>query len=352
MQPFLTQYQYLYSKPDNTSTIRASNEDFQVREIQAFEPDGEGEHWYLNILKNGENSDWVAKKIAIFFNVGSKEIGYAGKKDRHAITDQWFSVCLPGTKTIDLTGFDTDTIKVIAIKKHSRKLRTGALKGNNFSIVMRDVTNEEDFEKRLELIRQGVPNYFGEQRFGHGGGNISRGVSLLNGQFKEKNRTKKGLYISAVRSWFFNYLLSHRIENKLWNNVMLGDVVMLDGSHSHFSVDDVCAIQSRHDEQDLHLTGPMLGRGRSLVTENALEWEQKLLAPYEELIERLAYMGLSQERRAIRLIAANLSAQRLSAGVWQVSFDLPSGSFATSVLRELSDYSNAGTSNDTNINIK
>ena len=352
MQPFLTQNQYLYNEPENTSIIRASNEDFQVCEIPAFEPDGEGEHWYLNILKNGENSDWVAKKIAAFFNVGSKDIGYAGKKDRHAITDQWFSVCLPGTKTIDLTGFDTDTIKVLAIKKHSRKLRTGALKGNTFSIVMRNISNEEDFEKRLALIKQGVPNYFGEQRFGHGGANISRGVSLLNGKFKEKNRTKKGLYISAVRSWFFNHYLSNRIESKHWDNIMLGDVVMLDGSHSHFVVDDVLSIQSRHDEQDLHITGPMLGRGRPLVNENSLEWEELLLKPYEALIERLAYMGLSQERRAIRLIPANLAAQRLSAGVWQVSFDLPSGSFATSVLRELSDYSNAGITNDSNINIK
>lgn len=341
MQDYPTNYQYLYAKPTCSGVIRSCNEDFQVTEIPAFEHDGEGEHWYFKIQKNGENSDWVAKQLALFFDVSSKEIGYAGKKDRHAITQQWFSVCLPGVMEINIDKFNTDTIKVLDIRKHSRKLRTGALKGNRFAIVVKNVSDDLYFAQRLSLIEQGVPNYFGEQRFGIAGGNLSRGIGLLKQQFKEKNRTKKGLYISAVRSWLFNHLLSNRLDNGRWQEVVPGDVVMLAGTNSHFVVDDLALIQKRLLEGDLHLTGPMWGRGRSVTTDDALVWEHGLLQPYSEITQGLESMGLQQERRSIRIIPGNLQAQCNAPGTWTVSFDLPPGSFATSVLRELCDYNNA-----------
>ena len=342
MNRYPTDYQYLYGKPQCSAVIRTSNEDFLVSEIPAFEPDGEGEHWYIKIRKNGENSDWVAKLLAQFFKVTSKEIGYAGKKDRHAITEQWFSVCLPGVKTISMQAFNSASIEVLEVQKHSRKLRTGALKGNRFSLCLRGVGDDIEFARRLAMIEKGVPNYFGEQRFGIAGGNLSRGISLLKEEFKERNRNKKGLYISAVRSWFFNHLLSVRIQDQLWSKIMAGDVLMLDGSKSHFVADDIDALTIRMQELDLHLTGPMCGRGRQIVTETALRWEQELLAEYADIIERLEYMGLSQERRSIRLLAGNLQSVCVKPGVWRISFDLPPGSFATSVLRELCDYSDAG----------
>ncbi|MFT5706330.1 MAG: tRNA pseudouridine13 synthase [Oceanospirillaceae bacterium] len=341
MNNFPTDYQYLYGKPNCSAEIRACNADFQVTEIPSFDLDGEGEHWYIKILKSGENSDWVAKLLAQFFKVSSKEIGYAGKKDRHAVTEQWFSVCLPGIKVIDLKGFNSDTVQVLDIQKHSRKLRTGALKGNKFQIRLKNVSDDEELAKRLALIAQGVPNYFGEQRFGFAGANISRGISLLKEEFKERNRNKKGLYISAVRSWFFNHLLSKRIEEKRWLEIVTGDVVMLEGSKSHFLVDDMAAIKQRMADLDLHLTGPLWGRGRSIVTEQAEVWELNHLAEYTTITERLEHMGLSQERRSIRLLANNLTSNCEGSGTWLLSFELPPGAFATSVLRELCQYSNA-----------
>jgi len=338
MNSYPTNYQYLYGEPACSAQIRCLNEDFQVTEIPAFEPDGEGEHFYFKIKKNGENSDWVAKQLARFFDVTSKEVGYAGKKDRHAITIQWFSVCLPGVKTVSVEAFNTPTITVLEVQKHSRKLRTGALKGNKFSLVLKNVSDDKLLAQRLAFIEKGVPNYFGEQRFGINGANLQRGIALLKEEFKEKNRTKKGLYISAVRSWFFNHTLSKRIEQETYEKVIAGDVVMLDGSKSHFLVDDIAKITQRMMDYDLHITGPMLGRGRSLVAADSEIWEQELLEPYAEIVERLAFMGLSQERRSLRLLPKNLTSVCSSAGTWKISFELPPGSFATSVLRELCLY--------------
>jgi tRNA pseudouridine13 synthase len=339
MKIFPTDYQYLNGCPSSSALIRCENSDFQVNEIPAFEPDGEGEHWYFKIEKEGENSDWIAKQLAIFFNVSSKEIGYAGKKDRHAITQQWFSVCLPGVKTVDVSAFETESVRILAIEKHSRKLRTGALKGNCFKIRLKNVTDDTDIEKRLALISSGVPNYFGEQRFGIDGGNLRRGIALLKGEFKERNRTKKGLYISAVRSWLFNHMLSNRLKDNLWLEVMEGDVVMLDGTKSHFVSDDVIAIKQRIKELDLHLTGALWGRGRSITEQQAAVWEQAQVSDFEEVTSGLEKAGLSQERRAIRVLPKNLQYIKEDTGVWLISFDLPPGAFATSVLRELCNIS-------------
>jgi tRNA pseudouridine13 synthase len=164
---------------------------------------------------------------------------------------------------------------------------------------------------------------------------------MLKEQFKEKNRSKRGLYISAVRSWFFNYVLSHRLSQNRWQQIMPGDVVMLEGTNSHFVADDLIQIHRRMLQGDLHLTGPMWGRGRSVTQSDALDWELGLLDPYREITQCLESIGLKQERRSIRIIPGDLQAQCNAPGTWKISFDLPPGSFATSVLRELCDYNNA-----------
>lgn len=344
MKNYPMDFEYLHGKPNTSATIRSCNEDFRVSEIPAFEPEGTGEHWFIKIRKNGENSDWIAKQLMKFCDVESKDVGYAGKKDRHAITEQWFSVCKPGQSTFDWQLFNTPTITVLDVTKHSRKLRTGALKGNRFELTLRDVSDEKDLISRLDKIKSGVPNYFGEQRFGIGGGNIPRGIAMLNGEFKEKNRTKKGLYISAVRSWFFNRILSNRIKDNMWLKPIKGDVMMLAGSHSHFSAEDLEDVQQRVEASDIHITGPLLGRGRALTLSDAQQWEAALLEPFADIIERLEYVGLKQERRSLRLIPENLSAVKESEGQWLLSFDLPAGSFATSVLREICQYQNGANS--------
>ena len=331
-----TNYVYLYGAPKSTATKRQTPEDFQVTEIQAFMPEGEGEHVFLLIRKVGENTDWVARQLANFCQVSPNDVGYAGKKDRHAVTEQWFSVRLPINRCITWSLFGGDTIHVLQAVRHPRKLRLGALLGNRFTLRLRNVTDEDDFVERVKRVANGVPNYFGEQRFGQEQGNLTKGVALINGEYKERQRHKKGLYISAVRSWLFNHILSQRIEQGLWDTILPGDVMMLNGSRSHFlaeSVDDL--LTQRLLEKDVHLSAPLWGRGTPLTKEDALAWESEVVSPWSAIAERLEYMGLQQERRPLRLVPEALKVVKESDGQWLLSFNLPAGSFATSILREL-----------------
>jgi tRNA pseudouridine13 synthase len=331
-----TQYSYLYSKPVSQAVMRQTPEDFQVVEIPSFVPEGEGEHEFLLIRKTGENTDWVAKLLASFCQIPVKDVGYAGKKDRHAITEQWFSVRLPLTRKIDWSLFGGDSIQVLDSVRHQRKLRLGALLGNRFTIRLKHLSNEVDFVERLEKIKSGVPNYFGEQRFGRDGGNLVKGLALINGEFKERQRHKKGLYISAVRSWLFNQVTSERVAQGLWHNIMHGDMMMLNGSRSHFLAEAAdTALVARLKEYNIHLSGPLWGRGATLVTDEGAIWEGSVLAPWASVTEGLEHLGLQQERRALRLVPEGLRAIKESEGQWLLSFSLPAGSFATSILREL-----------------
>ncbi len=332
---------WLYGEPLSRAVLRTTAEDFQVFEHLPFEPDGEGEHLFLYIRKTGENTDWVARQLARFCQVSPRDVGYAGKKDRHAVTEQWFSVRLPIGRTLDWSLFGGDTIEVLQAERHSRKLRLGALSGNRFVIRLRDVTEPDALAARVEQVRTGVPNYFGEQRFGHEGGNLVKGQALLAGTLKERQRHKKGMYISALRSWLFNQVISARIELGLWSSILPGDVLMLNGTQSCFPATDDAALAQRLEQGDLHLTGPMWGRGELMTQADARAFEASTLAPWQELCAGLEGLGLNQERRALRLLPRNLKAEKEVEGQWRLEFELPSGAFATSVLRELCQWHNA-----------
>lgn len=333
---FPTQLTYCYGEPQGSARIRTEPADFQVYERLAFEPEGCGDHVFLQIRKTGENTDWVARQLAHFCQVSPKEVGYAGKKDRHAVTEQWFSVHLPGRAPLSWSLFETDSIKVLQTVKHTRKLRLGSLTGNRFVIRLREVTDPADLQRRVEKIRHGVPNYFGEQRFGHHYGNLDKGAALIAGKLKERQRHKKGLYISAVRSFLFNQLVSARLEQQLFTHCMPGDVLMIHGSQSCFSYDAAdSTLEQRLAHAELHLTAAMWGRGRSICQDQAYDWELAQLGDYQALMSGLEKLGLNQERRAIRLMPENLSLQQESENQFLLSFELTVGSFATSVLREL-----------------
>lgn len=339
---FPTELNYLYGEPASRAVIRTQPDDFRVTEDLSFEPEGSGDHVFLYIRKTGENTDWVARQLAHFCQVSPKEVGYAGKKDRHAITEQWFSVHLPGRSPLTWSLFETDTIKVLKTVKHTRKLRLGSLTGNRFQLRLRQVTEPAALLSRIDAIRAGVPNYFGEQRFGHHGGNLTKGALLLAGKLKERQRHKKGLYISAIRSFMFNQLVSRRIEQSFFAQPMLGDVLMINGSQScfPFAADDA-TIMSRLTSAELHLTAAMWGRGRSICTADAANWEREQLQPWQEQLDGLERIGLNQERRSIRLMPGHLTIEQEADDQFLIAFDLPAGSFATSVLRELAQISSA-----------
>ncbi|EEZ3319183.1 tRNA pseudouridine(13) synthase TruD [Escherichia coli O157:H7] len=164
---------YLHGKPQGTGLLKANPEDFVVVEDLGFEPDGEGEHILVRILKNGCNTRFVADALAKFLKIHAREVSFAGQKDKHAVTEQWLCARVPGKEMPDLSAFQLEGCQVLEYARHKRKLRLGALKGNAFTLVLREVSNRDDVEQRLiDICVKGVPNYFGAQRFGIGGSNL------------------------------------------------------------------------------------------------------------------------------------------------------------------------------------
>ncbi|WP_299183115.1 tRNA pseudouridine(13) synthase TruD [uncultured Neptuniibacter sp.] len=340
MNALPTNFSYLYGEPEAKAQIRTLPEDFQVVEELGFEPEGQGEHVFLYIRKCGENTDWVARQLANFAQVSPRDVSYAGKKDRHAVTEQWFCVKFPIKRNLNWKLFGGDSIEVLKSVRHPRKLRLGALQGNRFKLRLRQVENMKALLARVANVAEGgCPNYFGEQRFGNDFGNLNKGIALLRGEIEERQRNKKGLYISAVRSWLFNQILSCRISEGIWDRLLNGDALMLAGTQSCFveevATDDLLA---RLRQGDIHLTGPMWGRGEMLPVAAAEQWERKQLSEWQTIGELLETLSLKQERRALRLKPANFKAKVINDSECWLEFSLPSGAFATSVLREVCQY--------------
>jgi len=342
-----TDFTYLNTKPTGSAVIRSEPEDFQVIEQLGFEPEGAGEHVFLYIRKRGENTDWVARQLANFAQISPRDVSYAGKKDRHAVTEQWFCVKFPIKRNLNWKLFGGDSIDVLKAVRHQRKLRLGTLQGNRFKLRLRQITNMQELQQRVDLVAEhGVPNYFGEQRFGQDFGNLSKGIALLRGEYQERQRNKKGIYISAVRSWLFNQILSQRIEAGFWNEVLDGDALMLAGSQSCFVEDQATPeLQQRLVDKDINLTGPMWGRGDMLPTQAALNWESEQVSQWSEVAELLETLTLKKERRSMRLLPQDLQLEPINDSECWLAFSLPSGAFATSVLRELCHCSQPTTSN-------
>lgn len=324
--------------------IRSYPEDFQVDEIMPFTPSGEGEHVWLHIRKTGENTDWVAGQLAKIAAVPRKDVSYAGMKDRHAVTTQWFSVQMPGREAPSWQENLPESIQIIEEQRHERKLKRGALQGNQFKIVVRQFKgSQEELDRAVEQIKKhGVPNYYGEQRFGHDGMNIRKAEQWFKGEFKIKGRAKRSIYLSAARSWIFNHILSERVAQGNWNQPIEGDVFILNNSNSCFLEPLSDAIEQRIKQKDLHPSGPLWGRGRLRTEAAALALEKLSASQFEVLCEGLERNGLKQERKALRLDIDDLDYTYTKEGhdgaVISLTFTLPAGAFATSVLAEIGDF--------------
>jgi tRNA pseudouridine13 synthase len=329
---------YLFGKPISQADLRTNNSDFIVKEILPFTPTGEGEHHMLHVRKNGMNTVYVAEILAKFAKVHPKEVTYAGQKDKNAITEQWFGIRIPGKETPEWTELNDDKLTILSSSRHSKKLRIGALLGNRFVLTLRNINDTADVESRLQQIAKlGVPNYFGEQRFGHDGKNLILGRQMLSGSRNIKDRHKRSMYLSAVRSNIFNQVVSFRLANHQVDTVA-GDCVMLAGSKSYFTAevwDDV--LNSRLAEKDIQLSAPLWGRGTPLAQGEALALELTPLAELSADLQGLEEAGLSQERRPLLLEPQGMKWQ-FDADTLTLEFVLPAGSYATSVLRELADY--------------
>ncbi|WP_286262495.1 tRNA pseudouridine(13) synthase TruD [Thalassotalea atypica] len=329
---------YLHGIPKASGDLRSEYADFKVFELLPFSPSGEGEHLFIHIRKTGANTVYVARQLAKYFGVKENLVGYAGLKDRFAVTEQWFGVHVPGKKVYDLSDCEIDGVEILSYQRHNKKLKTGALLGNRFELLLRNVTDINDVKARWKHVEQhGVPNYFGEQRFGFEGGNIDKAKALFAG-VKVKDKKKRSIYLSAARSFIFNELVHQRIEDETFNEIQQGDVCMLAGSQSVFIVDDKTEeLAQRLVENDIDLTASMWGAGDLMTQGEVEQFESKMLSLFPELCAGLAKFGLKQERRRMRLNVAQSKIDVRDNNVL-LTFVLPAGAYATTVLREVINY--------------
>lgn len=324
--------------PEASGVIRSCPEDFRVDEELGFEADGEGEHLLVHLRKRNRNTDQVARELARHAGVRARDVSYCGLKDRVAVTTQWFSIWLPGKPDPDWSSLEDDDVQILTQSRHRKKLPRGALRANRFTIVLRNVEGDrDDLERRLiTVLEQGVPNYFGEQRFGRGGSNLQSALSMFGGR-KVKDHHLRGLYLSAARSFLFNEVLAARIAAGNWNQVLPGEALMLTGSRSYFIANEIDdEIKRRHAEADVQPSGPLWGRGELPSQLEAQALEMSVLAEREAYRVGLEKTGLKQERRALCLSVSDLQWAWLPEGEHlQLQFSLPAGCYATSVLREL-----------------
>jgi len=329
---------YALGTPLASARARTEPEDFRVDEVLGFEPEGDGPHALLCVRKRGLNTQWVAKELARLAGARPVDVGLCGLKDRNAVTSQWFSVNLAGRPEPDWQALNGPELEILSVDRHRRKLRRGAHRANHFQLYLRELRGdiEELGERLLQVARHGVPNYFGEQRFGRQEANLGKASAMFAGTLRVRDRHQRGLYLSAARAMLFNRVLSERIRRRRWDQALDGDMMMLDGTHSIFRVDAVDeAIAARIASGDIHPTGPLWGRGEPLVSAGALELERQSLAGYEAWCEGLASAGLKQERRCLRLSPRDLRWDLSGPQTLELAFVLPAGAYATSVLREL-----------------
>lgn len=343
--------------PAIRAQLRTCPEDFEVEEQLPFDLSGQGEHVWLKVRKREVNTDRVAQALARAAGVPRRAVGYAGMKDRHAVAVQWFSVHLPGREAPAWDGFGGG-IEVLESVRHTRKLQTGALSGNRFGIILRECAGDcDELLRRVEEVRRrGVPNYFGEQRFGRDSANVQRARAMFAGEpIRESanapsmargprpgpigDRHLRGIYLSAARAFLFNEVLARRVADGTWNTALDGEAFILDGSRSYFLDDGTDAtLPQRLAQGDIHPSGPLWGTGDPPTRGAARALEDETIARHGELAAGLAQADLRQERRALRVFPRDLAADWLDTATLQLRFALPPGSYATAILRELADY--------------
>lgn len=320
------------------ATFRQSATDFIVDETLVFEPDGSGEHIYLHVRKTNTNTQWLAQELARYANIKRRDISYAGLKDRHAVTSQWFSLLLHKDKEPDWNKFSLEGIEILETTRHRTKLRPGMAKKNHFVITLYDVQcSEQALQQRLQQVEQlGVPNYYGEQRFGHDASNLEQAKLLFEGKINIKSRNKKGLYLSSARSYLFNKVLAERVRRGNWASPISGDCMMLNGTNSYFSIDEPDdEIISRVNEFDIHPTGPLWGKGELSCDQAARQLESEVCQDEDVFKSGLCTANMKMDRRSLRMKPQSLVYELLSPNTIRLNFDLTAGQYATTFLHEL-----------------
>ncbi|OUS11267.1 hypothetical protein A9Q89_09480 [Gammaproteobacteria bacterium 53_120_T64] len=307
---FPLNFAHAYKILSGSAELKTEPDDFVV--VEAFDEtsfSGVGEHVCLQIRKREQNTRWIAAALAEFAGVAERDIGFCGMKDRRAVTTQWFSVAYVGEWSMPPLAIPG--CEVLQVLRHQRKLRRGSHRGNHFVIRLRNVSaamDNKSVDERLALIaKNGVPNYFGEQRFGIAGQNLLEADRLLRRGRQRKMGGRQGIFLSAARSYLFNTVLSERVKQGSWAQVLEGEVIP---------------------------QGPLWGRGRSSARGELAELENRVLADLLPWCNALEHLGLEQQRRDLLLRPSQLEWHWQGRDLY-LSFALPIGTYATSVLREL-----------------
>jgi len=331
--PFLTS-----DVPGCGGAFKESPEDFEVEEIPAYEPNGlpDGEHAFLWIEKRGRSTNEVAKLIARHVGIGDRDVSWAGLKDRNAVTRQWLS--LPWKAAQKLEGFSVPGVTVLKTSRHRNKLKTGHLRGNQFTLVLRGVADVDAAKTSFERLGElGLPNAFGAQRFGVRGDNAERGKQILLAGGRHRDRFERKLFLSAFQSKLFNEVLGLRMTRGSFSKVLLGDVLKKQETGGEFVSTDPMVDQPRADAFEVSPTGPMFGPEMRAPTDEAAALEAEVLGSSGVTAETFVAGG-DETRGTRRLLRVRLTDPRfevLEPHVLKLRFSLPAGSYAAVVLGEL-----------------
>ena len=355
---------YATGKPELLARIKQHWDDFRVDEELGFAPSGAGEHLLLRIEKAGQSTTEVARQISSTLGISDSDIGYSGMKDRQARSRQWFSIRLDQAAEAELGRLQSDQLQILEQSRNQRKLQIGAHKANHFQLILREVmgvnasgaeppaTNAEaSLDRKLQtLAHQGVPNYFGSQRFGRDLSNLHQVRELLRTEASQavatrnryRHKRKRSMLYSAARAYLFNQLLSARITRGNWASYVDGDVLNLNHTKRCFLVEPGAwgpELQQRLDELDIHITGLLPGRidskDRYVTRGQSADTEKAVCKEFAELVTGLEQQGLSAARRPLRFQVQQLQWQWLDSTTVSLAFTLPTGAYATSLLREV-----------------
>ena len=332
---------YPYGVAKVTGSIKLKNTDFKVDEGLGFEPEGTGEHLFLQVEKTGLSTHELIDKIAIDFELKARDIGYSGLKDKHAITRQWISLRLPG-KSGYIDCSDSEDYRVIKQGWHNRKLKPGTHRKNHFDVTLRNLSAfPSETQNQLELIAtRGMANYFGQQRFGQQQDNVDRAMSAFSNARKARrlSRTKRSLYLSALRSHLFNQILSHRIECGYWDKPIEGDVFMLSGSQSIFHEPLNQSLLDRFEQQDISSTASLYGSGNQMLQGRALAVEDEVLTKFKSIRDCLLQQDSHLAMRSTRVVVENLKFDYSDTEqTLTIKATLPRGSYFTTLLNHFVD---------------
>jgi tRNA pseudouridine13 synthase len=325
--------------PGSGGTLRASPEDFWVDEVPAYLPSGAGPHLFVRVEKRGRTTPDVLRALARAIGVPERDAGYAGLKDRDAVTTQWLS--FPAAKDPDPASLEGPGLRVLEISRHGNKLRTGHVRANRFSIAVRGGDVALARAAADALLARGLPNFFGPQRFGTEGRNAEVGKAILAGaatpeaRRAARDRFLRRLSLSAYQAHLFNLWLAERMGDGLFAAALRGDVMKKLDTGGLFECEDPAADGPRVERFEISPAGPIFGHKLRPAAHEALAREERILAAEGMTLEGFARGGGEAEgtRRAARL-RVEVALEPLPDG-YRADFELPKGSYATVVLREL-----------------